>query len=161
MFSTRPKLRRTSNLLPVFDPTQTSFLFSTQVKRPSRFIPDPNLFPVFDPSQTSFPFSTRPKPLSCFRPKSNVLPVFDPTQTSFLFSTRPKPLSRFRPESNVLPVFNPTQTYLKQTHKKGKQISRHTNQKEKYSILTQGFKQPLIGQLNRKNYYERHTSKYT
>ena len=79
--------------------------------------------------------------------------------TSLLFSTRPKPVSCFRPESNLLPVFYPTQTFLKQTNKKGKQTSRHTNQKEKYTILTQGFKQPLIRQLNRKNYYERQMSK--
>ena len=70
--------------------------------------------------------------------------------TSLLFSTRPKPVSCFRPESNLLPVFYPTQTFLKQT-----------NQKEKYTILTQGFKQPLIRQLNRKNYYERQMSKQT
>ena len=81
--------------------------------------------------------------------------------TSLLFSTRPKPVSCFRPESNLLPVFYPTQTFLKQTNKKGKQTSRHTNQKEKYTILTQGFKQPLIRQLHRKNYYERQMSKQT
>ena len=79
--------------------------------------------------------------------------------TSLVFSTRPKPVSCFRPESNLLPVFYPTQTFLKQINKKGKQTSRHTNQKEKYTILTQGFKQPLIRQLNRKNYYERQMSK--
>ena len=81
--------------------------------------------------------------------------------TSLLFSIRPKPVSCFRPESNLLPVFYPTQTFLKQTNKKGKQTSRHTNQKEKYTILTQGFKQPLIRQLHRKNYYERQMSKQT
>ena len=124
----------------------TSLLFSTRPKPPSCFLPDPN----FDATETSLLFLTRPKPLSCFRPDPNLFPDFDPTQTSFPFSTRPKPLSCFRPESNLLPVFYPTQTYLKQTNKKGKQISRHTNQKEKYTILTQGFKQPLIRQLNSK-----------
>ena len=143
------------NLPLVFYPTQ----ISTRPKPHSCFWPDPNLFPVFDPTQTSFLISTRPKPPSRFLPDPNLFPVFDPSQTSFPFSTQPKPLSCFRRESNVLPVFYPTQTFLKQTNKKGKQTSRRTNQKEKYTILTQGFKQPLIRQLNRKNYYERQMSK--
>ena len=128
---------------------------STTVQPPSCFQPDPNLPLVFYQTQ----ISTRPKPHSCFRPDPNLFPVFDPSQTSFPFSTRPKPLSCFRPESNLLSVFYPTQTFLKQTNKKGKQTCRRTNQKEKYTILTQGFKQPLIRQLNRKNYYERQMSK--
>ena len=128
---------------------------STTVQPPSCFQSDPNLPVVFYPTQ----ISTRPKPHSCFRPDPNLFPVFDASQTSFPFFTQPKPLSCFRPESNVLLVFYPTQTFLKQTNKKGKQTSRHTNQKEKYTILTQGFKQPLIRQLNRKNYYERQMSK--
>ena len=128
---------------------------STTVQPPFCFQSDPNLPLVFYPTQ----ISTRPKPHSCFRPDPNLFPVFDASQTSFPFSTQPKPLSCFRPESNVLLVFYPTQTFLKQTNKKGKQTSRRTNQKEKYTILTQGFKQPPIRQLNRKNYYERQMSK--
>ena len=71
-----------------------------------------------DVTQTSSLISTRPKHPSCFQPDPNLPPVLDPSQTSFL------------------PVFYPTQAYLKQSNKKGKQTSRHTNQKEKYTILT-------------------------